>query len=77
MPTSISPKRDAVKPTDWRWPVSFFAAYIMLACLFGFLATHPKVAAWVSDGTPEFAGSNQQPTGAVPVQLADRKPTIK
>lgn len=80
MPTSL-PKEttDQDQRTHRRWAVSVFAAYaIALACLFGFMASHPKAVESVSNAAQEeFTGSIQQPVTPDPVQLAARKATVK
>lgn len=78
MPTSLPNKTDEDQRTHRRWSVSFFAAYaIILTCLFGFLAYHPNAVKSVADAAQAEFVDSQQPTAAVPVQLAARKATVK
>jgi hypothetical protein len=78
MPTSLPKHSGEDQRNHRRWAVSFFAGYaIALACLFGFMATHPNAVKSVADAAQaEYVGA-VQPAGDVPLQLAARKATIK
>ena len=55
-----------------RWAVSIFVG-IIVACLFGFIASYPKVALWVSNAAQaEFAGAVT--LGSEPTLVAAKKP---
>lgn len=78
MPISLPNKTDEDQRIHRRWSVSFFAAYaIILTCLFGFLANHPNAVRSVSDAAQAEFVDSQQLTGAIPMQLAARKATVK